>query len=146
MKRRMSQQQGFTLLELLMVVIIIGILASVALPQYTRVAERSRAAEALTNLAALRSAELRFKAANPDLLYTTDPAQLDIDVPGFNGVVVSPNWTFGGISGTGAGSSAVATRTGGVHVGQVIRVFLDTGALCADNGDWAVANVATPCG
>ncbi len=37
--------KGFTLIELMITVLIVGILASVALPQYTRALERSRAAE-----------------------------------------------------------------------------------------------------
>ena len=42
-------KKGFTLVELLMVMVIVGALVAVAIPKYQRALERSRALEGLTN-------------------------------------------------------------------------------------------------
>ena len=70
-------RKGFTLLELLMVVIILGILIAIALPRYLGVVERGKAAEALNLLGTLRSSQLRYYALNDE--YATSPADLDAD-------------------------------------------------------------------
>ena len=138
-----DRRSGFTLLELLMVVIIIAILASIALPQYLRVSERSRGSEALTILAAIRSSELRYKAQDPGLLYSGNGLvnTLDIDVPGFGGTPASALWNYS-VTGTAANSNGVATRVG--FAAKTIQINLDDGSTCAPaNGNiYGLANAA----
>lgn len=50
------KKAGFTLTELLVVVLIIGILSAVAFPQYQKAVEKARLAEALTVMASLQKA------------------------------------------------------------------------------------------
>ena len=59
---RRSGRRGFTLLELVVVVLIIGVLAAIAVPQYFAVVEKSRVAEAASMLDAVRGAQERYLA------------------------------------------------------------------------------------
>lgn len=54
--------KGFTLVELLTVVLIVGILTGIALPNYTRSIERSRATEAMATVKTLNDAVYAFAA------------------------------------------------------------------------------------
>jgi prepilin-type N-terminal cleavage/methylation domain-containing protein len=70
-------KKGFTLLELLIVVIIIGILAGLGIPQYMKAVERGRTAEAKAVLSQIRTAEEAYRAKYNT--YTADLAVLDIE-------------------------------------------------------------------
>jgi len=58
----MTSQRGFTLVELMTVVAIIGVLASVGVPQYRKIQRKARRAEATLALGVIASAEAGFYA------------------------------------------------------------------------------------
>lgn len=74
-------QKGFTLVELLVVVFIVGILASVALPQYSRSVERTRTAEALSNGRVMLDSMNRAIMLQPNALPNTKGV-LDVKIGG----------------------------------------------------------------
>ena len=72
--------RAFTLIELLVVVLIIGILASVALPQYQKAVLKARLTQMLVHVNALhRGAELYYLENNA---YPYDVTALDLDISG----------------------------------------------------------------
>lgn len=69
-------RKGFTLVELAVVIVIIGVLAAFGVPRFLKSVERSKAAEAFQYLSAVRAAQERYLAKEG--VYTTDMTNLDI--------------------------------------------------------------------
>ena len=57
-----GDRKGFTLVELMIVVAIIGILAAIAIPNFLQFRMKAKTSEAKANLGAIRSAELAYFA------------------------------------------------------------------------------------
>ena len=62
MKKLHTRRGGFTLIELMIVVAIIGILAAIAIPNFLRFQLKAKSSEGKTNLAAIRTAEESYFA------------------------------------------------------------------------------------
>ena len=71
-----GEVEGFTLVELAVVIVIIGVLAAFAVPRFRDAVERSKAAEAFNYLSSVATAQERYHARLGT--YTDNLVQLDI--------------------------------------------------------------------
>ncbi|TFH24655.1 MAG: type II secretion system protein [Myxococcales bacterium] len=76
---RSRTERGFTLVELAIVIVIIGVLASFGVPRFRDAVERSKAGESINYLSAIRSSQETY--ASREGTYASDLSLLDITIP-----------------------------------------------------------------
>jgi len=96
---------GFTLIELMIVIAIVGILASVAYPSYMSQVRKSRRSDAVQALSQVQQAQERWRANNP--IYSSDLASL-----GISSATTSGGYYILAIAGTSTGTTYSASASG----------------------------------
>ncbi len=97
------RQQGLTLVELMVAVAVLAILASIAIPQYSKQTTKARRSDAT---AALTRAALEMESCRAQLLTFTGCAPTAASESGMYTISVA-------ITGSGAGYTLTATPVGG---------------------------------
>ena len=102
---RTKSRKGFTLVEILIVVIILGILAAIVIPQFTNASEDARKGNMKSQLQTLRSQIELFKLQHRD----SAPPQATF-------------WDFLTKYSTSSGMSSLRFRKGGTSMGNTFNL------------------------
>lgn len=130
-ERRKKMQKGFTLLELIIVIIVVGVLATLATGQYIKIVEKARAAEGAYLLGLLRSAQMRYYSEHDAYAQAVTDLDVTYTTEKYFTVDTTPAGT--------AAEVAAATRDGGGYIlciGEEGVIGCTNGAsiTCAEGG------------
>ena len=112
----MRSMRGITLIELLVVIVIVGILASIAIPMYTGQMARARRADAKTALEQLRAAQEMRRAEYGS--YSADLAALQTSWGGPAGTVGQYTITLAATATTFTGTATPSVGSRQEAVGE----------------------------
>jgi type IV pilus assembly protein PilA len=130
-------QQGFTLIELMIVVAIIGILAAIAIPAYQDYITRAKWQDNIMSIESAKLASAQCAQENGgDFTNCTTAAQL-----GLTALPTAPSATLGTIAGTATTITFPMTSGPG---GCGVKV-VGTGGAGANSITWSYTNSGTGC-
>jgi type IV pilus assembly protein PilE len=122
----MKFKAGFTIIELLIVVVMVAVLAALVLPRFGTTMEQARANEAVSYLRMIRAGERAFLSRNNTyILIAAGPAARAAIQANLGVDVSETNFTFSvgaGAAGIATSFVATATRTNGAQAGNTISI------------------------
>lgn len=124
-------QSGFTLIELMIVVAIIGILAAIAIPAYQDYVTRSKWGDRVTSIASVKTA---IGECISDNGLTVAPCDTLAEL-GAYGITTLPAAKYGGTVTIDSGTAAIRV-TGGAELGSCTFAFTPTVASGASTIPW----------
>jgi len=114
----MRVKKSFTLIEILVVIVIIGILVTLALPNYSRIQEKALDREARATLVLMRAAERIYKMEYGNYfisgVISDINSYLKLSLP----TAASPKWDYS-VTDTATGTIQ-GTRLGGIRTWELI--------------------------
>ncbi|MCK9432714.1 MAG: prepilin-type N-terminal cleavage/methylation domain-containing protein [Candidatus Omnitrophica bacterium] len=105
-----SSKRSFTLVELIIVIIIVGILAALGLTQYNQVVEKSRTTEAKVRIGVMRDLAYEYYLNNGDMSGMTDS---DVGAVGSCSTAGGYYWYQAWVASTYVSLAAVRCTSGG---------------------------------
>jgi len=126
---KFKTKNGFTLVEIMIVVFIIALLAAIAIPNYTRHTRRARASEAVATMTMIRQA-MRDYYINNTTHYDVATGNLANNIPAKNDITLA--------------SGAVAGAANGVDINVGVAQYFSNAAFSIDAIDHASARFLAP--
>lgn len=126
----MKARNGFTLVEILIVVVILGILAAIVIPQFTEASNEARLSSLVSDLQTTRSQIELFKIQHTDQL----PGAFGASVSVANALTMYSN---------AAGDTSVTQAPGDGILGPYLQK-IPTNPFATGNGDQIVSAASSP--